>query len=128
MAEELTSSAYLVALGNNRNNGRSLGLFTINANNALNNANANNWRPRLSFRTREALTCRKALHLNRSCSDGSNHRSGDTTQSIQAPDGGTCVRTAVKDLHTTCVSRSARRLRLAFSGTHSGKGDVRHAA
>ena len=117
-------SAYLVALGNNRNNGSNLGLFTINANNSLGNANANNWRPRLSFRTREAITCRKALHLNRSCGKGSNPCCGDTTQSIHTPDGGACVRTAVKDLHTTCVSRAER----FVSGTHSGKGDVRRAA
>ena len=127
MAEELITSAYLVAIGNNRNNGRSLGLFTINANNALNNANANNWRPRLSSRTREGITCRKALHLNRSCRLGSILGGGDTTQSIHTPDGGTRVRTAVKDLHTTYVSRSARRQRHAFSGTYSGKGD-RYAA
>ncbi len=118
MAEEPTSSAYLVALGNNRNNARSLGLFAVNANNGLGNANANNWRPRLSFRNREALTCRKALHLNRS----------HTTQGIQTPDGGMRVRTAVKDLHTTCVSRSSRRLRRGLSGTHSGKGDLLRAA
>jgi len=128
MAEELITSAYLVALGNNRSNGRSLGLFTINANNGLSNANANNWRPRLSFRTCEALTCRKVLHLNRSCLRGILPCRGDTTQSIQDPDGGACARIAVKDLHTTCVSRSARHFRRALSGTHSGKGDLKDAA
>ena len=127
MAEELITSAYLVALGNNRNNGRSLGLFTINANNALNNANANNWRPRLSSRTREAFTCRKALHLNRSCLKGSIPRRGDTTQGIQEPGAGVYVRLAVKDLHTTCVSRSGRNIH-PFSGTHSRKGEWLDAA
>ena len=57
------SSAYLVALGNNRNNGRSLGLFTVNANNALNNANANNWRPRLSTRTRENISVKASKYF-----------------------------------------------------------------
>ena len=36
----------VVALGNNRNNGHSLGAFYLNANNALSNANGNNWRSR----------------------------------------------------------------------------------
>ena len=35
-----------VSLGNNRNNGRNLGAFTVNANNGLTNANGNNWRTR----------------------------------------------------------------------------------
>lgn len=110
------SSAYLVALGNNRNNGRSLGLFTVNANNALNNANANNWRPRLSTRTR-TTKCRN-LRLNRSRRVSSRLRASHTTQSVLA-DGGVYVRIAVKDLHTTCVSRAEQ----SASGTHSGKGD-----
>ena len=42
-------SAYLVALGNYRIVGRSLGLFTVGANSALSNASANAWRPRLSL-------------------------------------------------------------------------------
>ena len=111
------SSAYLVALGNNRNNGRSLGLFTVNANNALNNANANNWRPRLSTRTRENK-CRN-LRLNRRRRNERYRRAFNTTQSILA-DGDVYIRTAVKNLHTTCVSRTAK----AVSGTHSGKGDL----
>ena len=42
----------MVALGNNRNNGSSLGSFNLNANNALSNSNGNNWRSRLHLKTR----------------------------------------------------------------------------
>lgn len=38
-----------VALGNNRNNGSNLGLWTLNANNNLVNSNGNNWRLRLEL-------------------------------------------------------------------------------
>ena len=43
------TSAYLVAFGGGRRNGRSLGLFTINADAALSVASAGGWRPRLSL-------------------------------------------------------------------------------
>ena len=43
-------SCRAVALGNNRNNGSSLGLWTLNANNYLANSNGNNWRLRLELR------------------------------------------------------------------------------
>lgn len=39
---------FLVARGNNRNNGASLGAACLNANNGLANSNGNNWRSRLS--------------------------------------------------------------------------------
>ena len=42
-------SYYLVARGNNRNNGASLGPLYLNANNGLSNSNGNNWRSRLSY-------------------------------------------------------------------------------
>jgi hypothetical protein len=45
-------SYYLVARGNNRNNGTSLGAVTLNANNALGNSNGNNWRSRLHIAPR----------------------------------------------------------------------------
>lgn len=38
----------MVALGNNRSNGASLGAFYLNANNSLGNSNGNNWRSRTS--------------------------------------------------------------------------------
>ena len=39
----------MVALGNNRSNGSSLGSFYLNANNNLANSNGNNWRLRLEL-------------------------------------------------------------------------------
>lgn len=44
-----SKKAYLVALGVGRAGGRSLGLFTVYAFNALDSAGANVWRPRLSL-------------------------------------------------------------------------------
>lgn len=43
----------VTAFGNNRSNGRSLGLWARNASNVLSNANGNNWRSRASMRESE---------------------------------------------------------------------------
>ena len=40
---------FMVARGNNRNNGASLGAVYLNANNGLPNSNGNNWRSRLFY-------------------------------------------------------------------------------
>lgn len=50
--EVVARSWFMVARGNNRNNGSNLGLGCVNANNALSNSNGNNWRARLSLTDR----------------------------------------------------------------------------
>ena len=87
----------MVALGNNRNNGSSLGAFNLNANNGLGNSNGNNWRSRSTYSQKQEINY---TVLSNSIRRG---ESALTTQSAVA-DG------AVKALHTSAVSRSRKRL------------------
>lgn len=64
----------MVALGNNRNNGSNLGAFYLNANNALDNSNGNNWRSRYSFRLKQELFKNLLPSPSKLC---------DTTQSVR---------------------------------------------
>lgn len=84
----------MVALGNNRNNGGSLGAFNLNANNGLGNSNGNNWRSR-------STTPKAGKHTSFSPSKLRRDNSRPTTQSAAG-----C---AVKDLHTSAVSRTGDR-------------------
>ena len=96
-AQAFRRSYYLVARGNNRNNGGSLGAVTLNANNALGNSNGNNWRSRSTYSQKQEINY---TVLSNSIRRGS---SALTTQGAVA-DG------AVKALHTSAVSRSRKRL------------------
>lgn len=104
MNDRITTTSIKVALGNNRNDGLSLGSFYVNANNALANVNGNNWRGRASLRTASIATlgrviARKAIRclcLNR------NH-------TTQKPLSYTALTRGwlVKYPHTSAVSRLA---------------------
>lgn len=89
----------MVALGNNRNNGSDLGAFYLNANNDLGNSNGNNWRSRYTIGRKQD---RKEFDLI-SPTESSAEESVRTTQGVVARD-------AVKDLHTSAVSRARMRL------------------
>ena len=84
----------MVALGNNRNNGWSLGAFNLNANNGLGNSNGNNWRSRSTTPKAGNKSIFSPSELSRS-------HARYTTQSAAG--------SAVKDLHTSAVSRTVRR-------------------
>lgn len=114
MNDRITTTCIKVALGNNRNNGGSLGAFCVYADNALAGVTGSGWRGRASYRTafmlpgrviaRKAIRC---LCLNR------NH----TTQkplSYAAPTRSGLVNYP----HTSAVSRLAS----CSSKTVGGKG------
>ena len=84
----------MVALGNNRNNGGSLGAFNLNANNGLGNSNGNNWRSR-------STTPKAGKQTSFSPSELIHGKTWFTTQGA--------VGCAVKDLHTSAVSRTVIR-------------------
>ena len=90
----------MVALGNNRNNGANLGAFYLNSNNALGNSNGNNWRSRYTIVSHKQDDSKFDLF---SPTQSSGALASPTTQGVVARD-------AVKDLHTSAVSRARMRL------------------
>lgn len=88
----------MVARGNNRNNGSSLGAAYLNANNALGNSNGSNWRSRLPLilpsvvRRRAVPGAEPATPLKAADSRHAKHAGRD----------------AVKNVHERPVSRTAQ--------------------
>ena len=97
--KEIARSYYMVARGNNRNNGSNLGAVYLNANNGLSNSNGNNWRSRLSNPTGQF----EETHHRRKT--GGTIRPAEPETPLIA-DGARESATAVKDAHKHAVSRA----------------------
>ena len=101
---EIARSYFLVARGNNRNNGANLGAVALNANNGLSNSNGNNWRSRLSNqRGNEKIKtyCRKTGGKTRPTKPETPHKANGNKIAE-------AILCAVKDAHKHTASRTER--------------------
>ena len=89
----------MVALGNNRNIGSSLGAFYLNANYALGNSSGNNWRSRASSAMKQELF--NFPSPSQLCDTTQGARTAASTGRRFAIGEG-----AVKHLHNSAVSRA----------------------